>query len=251
MLSFETVKFRYEPYPIGLATPALEPTLYEELVDCYPAVDLFQSKPDIGGKYSLSEKNNPKNYHKFLASHPRWQEFHTWIKNPAFIDLVGNMLLGQGIDLDLGQYNIASAKRHGRLLKDMTRGRLPRRDKRLHARFEFSMLPADGGSVHAHTDTPRKLITLIVSMVKPGEWPTELGGGTDVNRPKDPRKYYNWLNNSLAFDEIEILDTFEFLPNQCVIFVKTFNSWHSVRPMTNAGNPAMRRTMTINIESDD
>jgi len=33
-----------------------------------------------------------------------------------------------------------------------------------------------------------------------------------------------------------------------VIFVRTFNSWHSVPPMTGKGSGAMRRTLTINIE---
>jgi hypothetical protein len=31
---------------------------------------------------------------------------------------------------------------------------------------------------------------------------------------------------------MDVIDTFEFTPNQAVMFVKTFNSWHSVRPMT-------------------
>ena len=47
---------------------------------------------------------------------------------------------------------------------------------------------------------------------------------------------------------MEIIDTFEFNPNQAVVFVKTFNSWHSVRPMTGKGSSLMRRTLTINIE---
>jgi hypothetical protein len=34
-----------------------------------------------------------------------------------------------------------------------------------------------------------------------------------------------------------------------VMFIKTFNSWHSVRPMTGKGSEAMRRTLTINIEA--
>ena len=29
---------------------------------------------------------------------------------------------------------------------------------------------------------------------------------------------------------MEVLDTFAFEPNQCVSFIKTFNSHHSVRP---------------------
>ena len=50
---------------------------------------------------------------------------------------------------------------------------------------------------------------------------------------------------------MDVIDTFEFTPNQGVIFVKTFNSWHSVRPMTGKGSKLMRKTLTINIESYD
>jgi len=37
------------------------------------------------------------------------------------------------------------------------------------------------------------------------------------------------------------------LPNQCVLFVKTFNSLHSVRPMTAPARETARRTLTINL----
>jgi hypothetical protein len=33
-----------------------------------------------------------------------------------------------------------------------------------------------------------------------------------------------------------------------VVFVKTYNSWHSVRPMTGKGVEALRKTLTIVIE---
>ena len=35
-------------------------------------------------------------------------------------------------------------------------------------------------------------------------------------------------------------------PNQAVLFVKTFNSLHCVRPMTGPAE-AMRRTLTVNL----
>jgi hypothetical protein len=112
------------------------------------------------------------------------------------------------------------------------------------------MLPAAGGSVIPHTDSPGKIVTLVVSMVGDDEWDPAFGGGTDVNRPKDVRLAYNELNRQAGFEDMEVLDTFEFTPNQGVIFVKTFNSWHSVRPMTGNGSGAMRKTLTINIEAD-
>ncbi len=110
------------------------------------------------------------------------------------------------------------------------------------------MLPADGGHILPHTDSPSKIVTLIVSMLHEEEWNSAFGGGTDVNRPKDVHLSFNQLNDQANFEEMTVLDTFEFTPNQAVIFVKTFNSWHSVRPMTGKGSGAMRKTLTINIE---
>jgi hypothetical protein len=56
------------------------------------------------------------------------------------------------------------------------------------------MLPADVGYILPHTDTPNKLITLMVSTLAEGEWDSALGGGTEVNRPRDRRHAHNWLN---------------------------------------------------------
>ena len=193
MFTFEHATFRYQPYPIGLVKPILAPDLYQDFLDAFPPREMFEHIPRFGSKYSLSEKFNRKSYYDFIAAHPRWQAFHAWIKNPAFIESVEEMLLGQGIDLGLQQYKFVGTKKYRRRLKDLARGRPQRHQKQLSARFEFSMLPADGGVVHAHTDNPLKIITLIVSMVKAGEWPAEFGGGTDINRAKDPRKSYNWL----------------------------------------------------------
>jgi hypothetical protein len=85
-------------------------------------------------------------------------------------------------------------------------------------------------------------------MVEEGEWKPDFGGGTDVNRPKDKRFCFNQLNKLAAFDDMEVIDTYDFGPNQLVLFVKTFNSWHSVRPMTGTGSKQLRKTLTINIE---
>ncbi len=95
----------------------------------------------------------------------------------------------------------------------------------------------------------RRSSRLSSPVVRPGEWNRAYGGGTDVNRPKDPKLTFNLLNRRAEFDEMEVLHTFDFEPNQAILFIKTFNSWHSVRPMTGNGSDLMRRTLTINIES--
>jgi hypothetical protein len=247
-ISFGNLRFRYEPFPIGVAHPVLDAALYRELVQRYPQAADFAYLPKFGHKYALSEKFNAEAYHRFLRSEPLWRELHGWIKSEDFIVEVMDVLRDHGIDLGYGAQPPAG-RRLIRAMKHVLRPSQKPRTRRLSARFEFSMLPADGGSVFPHTDLPSKIVTIIVSMVGEGEWDPAVGGGTDVNRPFEPRQIFNRLNARGRFEDMEILDTFPFLPNQAVMFVKTFNSWHSVRPMTGAGSKAMRKTLTINIEA--
>jgi hypothetical protein len=159
------------------------------------------------------------------------------------------MLCEHNIDLDLGssQGNGTAVSKLG-LLKRLRPRRLQQNLSRLSARFEFSMLPADGGFIRPHTDSPQKIITLVIGILRQGEWNPSFGGGTEVLRPKDPTNNFNFKNSYLEFEDVETLTTFEYSPNNCVIFIKTFNSLHAVRPMTAPDHNLMRKTLTINIE---
>lgn len=248
VFSYDHLQFRYEPFPIGIAKPAIAEDLYRELVTGYPPQELFAYLPKVGHKYSLSEKYNGGGYAQFVRSHAPWRELHAWIKSDRFIPTVMETLKAHHIDL--GHKHLSDAKRALKAVRHLARARSRPLPPRLSTRFEFSMLPADGGYIMPHTDSPTKIVTLIVSMAGDGEWNPAFGGGTDVNRPKDVRLAFNQINAQAGFDEMEVLDTFEFTPNQIVLFVKTFNSWHSVRPMTGTGSPLMRKTLTINIEAN-
>jgi hypothetical protein len=247
VLSYDQLQFRYEPYPIGIARPAIAEDLYRELVISYPPQELFAYLPKVGHKYSLSEKSHGEAYTTFIESHAAWRELHAWIKSDRFIPAVMEALKAHHIEL--GHKHLSEGKRALKTVKNLARGRRRPLPPRLSTRFEFSMLPADGGYIMPHTDSPSKIVTLIVSMAGDEEWNAAFGGGTDVNRPKDVRLAFNRMNAQAGFDDVEVLDTFEFTPNQVVVFVKTFNSWHSVRPMTGTGSPLMRKTLTINIET--
>jgi hypothetical protein len=250
-LHFDQAHFWYEPYPIGVIPKVLDPRLYEALIEAYPPDALFATLPEVGNKYVLSEKFNGSAYRRFIAGCPVWRDFHDFVKSEDFVDAVDSCLLKSQVDVGLRAYRQSQPTRWRKLLRDLfMRGRLPRVHPGLYTRFEFSMLPSDGGCVVPHTDSPGKLITLVISMIREGEWDTKWGGGTDVNRPRDPRRSYNELNRNVDFEDVEVLRTFEFLPNQCVIFVKTFNSLHSVRQISASGPRRMRRTITINIEAD-
>jgi hypothetical protein len=248
VLNLDRASFRYDPYPVGVIGGVFDPSDYEALVRSYPPHDLFVERPDGGIKYVLSEKYNARRYASFIRETPPWRRRHDWIKSEAFVDSVDDVLKQ---NVGLAAYRSSAGLVWKKALRDVfAYRRLPRVHPQLYTRFEFSMLPSDGGCVIPHTDSPGKLITLVLSMVDKDEWDPAFGGGTDVNRPRDPRRSYNHLNRDVAFEDVEVLHTFEFLPNQCVLFVKTFNSLHSVRPMQVPGPRRMRRTLTINILAD-
>jgi len=244
--NYDHLEFRYEPYPIGLAKPLIEPGLYREMLAGYPDREWFMYLEKLGHKYSLSEHFNPKTFRKFLGANPLWNDFNRWIKSRDFTRGVINALAERSLDVGYNPDITVLNQWRKRLTH---RGRLNCSASRLISRFEFSMLPADGGNIKPHTDSPSKIITLVVSMVDEGEWDPAFGGGTDVNQAKDVRRNFNQTNDQGRFEDMDVIDTFEFTPNQAVIFIRTFNSWHSVRPMTGKGSDAMRKTLTINIEA--
>lgn len=220
-LAFARLQFRREPYPIGLATDVLEPSVYRELTATFPALELF--KPFAGGdvKYSLSERNNPEAYAAFVAQSPPWQSFHAYIKAPAFLEKVLRVLRAHKVPC-------------------------PATAALLSARFEFSALPAAGGLLRPHTDLASKVVTLVLSM-QPFEdvWEPAWGGGTDVFALTDPTQTY--ADYQAPADALQTVHTYPYRPNQCVVFIKTPNSWHGVGPLAGPVG-AFRRTVTINIE---
>jgi hypothetical protein len=251
--SLATSRFRYEPYPVGVAKNVFAPEVYQALLDDWPPQDLFQFRPDLGRKYALSEVNNADRYHDFISRNARWQRFYRWVKSREFVAMVLDAFASQRVDLGLRNEPVHTTNYFSPFTQRAIAA-LRRRWRRrvghagvLRSRFEFTMMPADGGHIKPHTDHWTKLVTLVLGMCRPGEWDPQWGGGTDVLRPKDHTGNFNYLNRQMEFADMEVLDTFAFEPNQCVSFIKTFNSHHSVRPMTGPAN-ALRRTLTINIE---
>lgn len=218
-LSFDRLRVRRDPYPIGVASDVLDPAIYAELARTFPPVSLFRAFGGGNKKWSLSSVNHPDQYAAFLASCPPWLAFARCVKAPAFIEQIRGVLKAQGLDVLSGK---------------------------LKTRFEFSLLPADGGCLRPHTDIPTKLVTLVITMLPQAtDWPAAFGGGTDVLVPKGGAVLDDYKEGFEAFDVVE---TFAYVPNQCVVFVKTADSWHGVAPMTGHGSDLLRRTITINIE---
>lgn len=246
VLWLDRLELRYDPYPIGLIRPILPDDQYLSYVDAFPPPHLLRPIPKVGNKTLMSERFTPKEYKDWVANTPLWREFYRWIKSGDFIDAVLTALRERHVDL--GLRNPSKPVGFVKQLRRMLRARQWSTHDGLSARFEFSEMPADGGLLLPHTDNPEKIITLVVSMVRPGDWSPELGGGLDINRPRRPELAFNHLNRKARFADMDVLHTYEFAPNQGVLFVKTFNSWHSVAPMHGPAGK-LRRTLTINIET--
>jgi hypothetical protein len=245
--------FDYEPFPIGVAREFIEANYYSRLVESFPSIEIFGDFFDArSNKKALAEIYRPDVYRRFIRETPVYLDFYRYIKSPKFIHDVLNCFEQNYIQLRLFESAIRSSTLplRGPMFEKMDVAlRRLRRRKGLRARFEFSALPSDGGNIRPHTDAPAKLITLVISILKPGDWNAAWKGGTDVLRPKDVRKSYNFYNNYFEFEECETLRTIEYVPNQCILFLKTFNSLHCVAPIQNKGGDVYRKTLTINIES--
>ena len=245
MLKFSDADFVYEPYPTAEIASVFDADVYAKMLASYPPLEKFQYRPDLGEKYAFSHHSDPAGFRAYLDAHPHWRGFHDYIKSDGFIEEILGFLEAHNIDLNLGRRRTVS--RQAPRKKTSMVGRL-RGETELNARFEFSMMNGEGGHILPHTDQKDKLITLVLPMVAPGEWNPAWGGGTDVVWPKDKTLSFNIKNRYLEFDAVDRLRTLEFKPNNCVLFIKTYNSWHSVSPMTSGDRSILRRTLTVNIE---
>lgn len=219
-LKKDNTSFRYHPYPIGLSSNVFEIETYNKLVNSFPDESLFKHMGGAYNKYSLSEVNNPQQYQDFVSSVDVWRQFHKYVKSQQFFVDVLSIFKKFEVNVDLKKSDV------------------------LKSRFEFSSLPS-GGYLDPHTDIPSKIITLVLPMVSDDSWNLNWDGSTRILSPIDPFK--NHQDYKCAESEFEMVDRHLYLSNACTLFMKTFNSWHSVR-VADHGTKVMRRTLTVNIE---
>lgn len=234
MLSFNNLTMRKDPFPIGLAPQVFDVHLYEALIADFPPDSIFQAMGDgtDANKLSLSERNRPRYYAEFLKTHTLWRLFYTYVKT-AFVPQI-----------------LAVMKAHECSLPDHP----------YTARFEFSLIPANGGFIRPHTDTSKKVVSLVIPMVRPGEWDTAWGGGTDILEPRHHNECSVFPCLQVAHStgmplvdyevdllEFDVVSTFAFDPNQAAVMLKTKNSWHSVGPL-HGPTGSKRRSLTVMVE---
>jgi hypothetical protein len=247
LMSFDNLDLVYEPFPMGVSRAVFEPNYYEELVASFPPKELFGRKGSLGNKYALSEVTNPEAYARFIKDSAPWRRLYAYIKSDEFIaDFLG-VLATHNIDLGVAPTPFSLGRRIQEILSELKHFRFPARPRLVTSRFEYSIIPADGGFLEPHTDAPRKVTSIVIPFVRHGEWDPSFGGGTAMFRAKDFRQSFNLMNRQLRFEDVETIRTFQFEPNQAVMLIKTFNSLHGVEVMRGNGSDALRKSITINI----
>ncbi len=252
LLDISHAQFNYKPFPVGVATNVIPADIYHDLCKNFPDISLFANTANEYGtkKFGLSTAYNPDKYHGFLKENKVWKNFANYINSPVFIKHILDTLTSANIDIGLSNMRLSAPSKKEKILDSiasLAKFRLPRKIEYLRTRFEFSAIPADNGSLLPHTDSPKKIVSLVLTMTEKNEWPTSFGGATDILEPIDDKNNFNWINYQLPFDKVRTISSHGYNPNQCLIFIKTFNSWHSVGPMYNAGVNQYRKTVTINI----
>ena len=228
MFNWNNVSVRRKPYTVFYIRNLLRPAFYRELAETFPVLSRFRYREKLGNKYLLTESEG-ESYYGFVRTCPAWQEFYTEIKSVNFREQV-----------------LAFLRSH--ISDEMPGGEVA---DSFESRFEFSALPTNGGSQRPHTDNPSKVVTLVLSLMKEGEWSADWGGGTSICTPKDWSLYSNYANHYLDFDEVDVIDTFPFVPNAGVMFVKTPVSWHCVTPINLADHTRIRKTVAISLYHAD
>jgi hypothetical protein len=222
LLRFDDLRVETDPYPVGVSTNVLPPDLYAELARTFPPADKFQASTKRNKKLTLSEFSQAAEYHAVMATHPCWQRFHAYIKSPQFIARMLTLTKTQGMP-------VADPPEPGGF----------------SSRFEFSLLPADGGCLLPHTDIAEKAITVVLGFrSQPDDWNDDWGGGTLILEPKAGVIAEDY---TAPLELFHVRRTMPYHSNQAVVFVKSATSWHAVGPLTGPAGP-MRRTVTINIE---
>ena len=214
MISLQTGKRFTYPYPVTIYEDVLDRTMYRRMVKTFPE-ELDESRVYKEGSYynkaSLSSRHNYVAFNAVLASTPDWKLFFGHIKS-NFADMCV-----EAVGVDLSQY------------------------KSRRVMFEFSSLPADGGGLRPHPDSPKKIATAVM-FFEPG-WSVKWGGAFEALQHKtDPLG--NFDGRRCRWPDCKTIIKVNVEPNRMVFMKRTPYSLHGVRPMC---APRPRRSVTINL----
>jgi hypothetical protein len=256
-LDSRSVEIR-DPFFIFEFANVLDAGFYQELDAAFPAKEEFPASwTNRGGKYYMH--NKMPEYGEFTRRVPLWTRLYERFAAPETMERFYELLqMGSSgrPPQDMRPWAVDDrespkgiAKRPLMALRRYMDRRRPTTPIRLQ--FEFSFLESSC-YIPPHTDTPSKLVTLMLYFPDDGAtYPR--GTGTEFyrgmgNTPATPGWSTGMMNEEDTkefFRKHEIFYVSDFTPNKLVGFIKSGNSWHGVQPLTLAPG-VTRRSLNIN-----
>lgn len=247
MLKFDKLDLRFSPFPYSIIDDILDVKVYDEMNSSFPRLDDMKHRPELGEKWSVTcRRGDKKAMRKILRQSEVWYSFDAYVRSPAFRSDLEQKLARAGLEI----YTYPSSFQ--RVLWRV--GRALGIKKRFRINWEFSVMPGNGGHILPHTDSPEKIITIVIYFPDNTEgspWNSKWGGHTEILVPNAAQSpgAYNLVNRQGTRGDFAVVECVEYRARSGMLFIKTHNSWHSVSPCT-APTGVFRRTVTLNIFRD-
>ncbi len=252
MINLNNINFEFDPYPHGVAKDIIDETIYNELVKEFPTVDTLKrsydkSKKNKFNKFSLSSNLEKKEFFTLINERKTLKKFVEYLLSYEFkkylIEILNKNKINFGIQVQKPDFKYK--------LKNFIYNFLPNflvkplQEFVIHV--ELSSIPVKNGMIKPHTDSQHKFASIVIPIVGK-DWIDNCNGGTNLLKPKNKNQTFNFINNTMNFDEVELVKSIPFDRNQFLIFLKTFNSLHSVGPMTGQDESKYRNSLTLTLE---
>lgn len=200
-----------KPYPWANPAGLLTDDGFSALVDHLPEVELF--KPVFGRSRKHGQQSHDRyalEWHDDLPVSAAWKAFIEELRGPAYRAFLVRMIGHDRFDL----------------------------------KFHFHYTP-DGCSVSPHCDAVWKLGSHIFYLNTERDWKPEWGGETQV---LDDHGRFS-ARSAPAFEDFDEALSSESLGNRSLLFVRSGNSWHGVRPIQ-CPEGCLRKVFIVVINSD-
>lgn len=250
MSSFDNLKLSNHPATI-IKSPFfvfcidkyLPEGLFDELDKSFPSMKYFCRVAAEGSKKSFSSRKDADVFQSFIKESLVWKEFVEALSSYAFINDL-KFLCRDALRSSRGisAYKIWKKSNDQKKIIDKIFYRLI---DNIDIQFEFSVF-SDGGYIRPHTDSRKKLISLLLYFPD-DKWDNSYKGGTTFFDTESSTLKQNWENKPL--DDYTGLIPFYETPYEKNIlcgFVKSCNSWHSVERLK-LPDGIFRRSLCINI----
>tara|TARA_B100001057_G_C22827222_1_gene941904 strand:+ start:956 stop:1690 length:735 start_codon:yes stop_codon:yes gene_type:complete len=242
MLILKNNLFEYEPYPYGYFNDILDIDFYRSLCNEFPEKNDLKIAEDKK-KYNLNKfnkfslTNDDKEFNSIIKKKPSFKKLYEYLDSEDFISKISDILIENNIDLQLQYY----------FKKFFVRKR------KYNIFFEFSSIPCDGGFILPHTDAPKKVMTFIIPIIKDEEKDIENFEkiGTSILAMSDNKFSFNYFNKTIKYENTLEKKYVNFSRNNMLMFIKTYNSLHSVGPIQPL-NPSIkfRNSITFSLRKN-